>query len=120
MIEGSPRNMMIGRAPHGRPAHIKTIGPHQHSWQHVGRDGSGEVYEVCSACGTRRAQSGDLVNAKRQDWLHGGPWDQAASEPENETEAFAFPRKRGRPPKNGGSKPDPESDSNTQEPTAED
>ena len=114
MIE-SPVNRMIGSAERNRSSgHIKEIGPHQHRWEHVGADPRGELYRVCRDCGTRTVKSGNFREAVRQDWLAGGEW---APDAEAETEAeaaptshedFAFSRRRGRPPKNGGSGSDEE------------
>ena len=103
MIEDSPQNRMIGRSESVRSSdHIREIGPHSHRWSLVGRDPTGESYQECIDCGTRRATSGDLAGARRQDWLQGGEWEPKAEEGEQGGhEDFTFPRRRGRPPKNG-------------------
>lgn len=86
-LSNSPRDMQVKSAPMVRP-----IGPHRHTWEEVGMDDVYEVYQQCSACGARRARSGDISGAKRQDWLTGGPW-------EVNGEALSFNRRRGRPRK---------------------
>jgi|SRR5688572_2855276 len=91
---------MIGRSENVRSSRILEIGVHSHEWEVVGHDGTGETYRECLKCRTRGVVSGDIANAKRQDWLYGGDWEpKTAAEPPHED--FTFPRRRGRPPKNG-------------------
>lgn len=98
MIEAAPEVRGNG-VHHG--AHIREIGAHEHRWQNIGTDGTGEIYRECHICGTRTVVSGNFHGAQRQDWLGGASWERSAeplAEPPAEGEDLKFSRRRGRPP----------------------
>lgn len=80
---------------------VREIGPHAHEWKLVGVDASGEKYEQCELCGTRRCLYRPRFDAYRQDWLnYHEDWEPEAAA-EMEVEEIEVPkRKPGRPRKN--------------------
>lgn len=60
-----------------RTSHIREIGPHVHTWEKVGQDNRGDIYQECKDCKTRRVRTDSPGRPSlRQDWLNGSPWEE--------------------------------------------
>ena len=60
-----------------RTSHVREIGPHVHTWEKVGQDGRGDLYQRCVECGTRRVRTDSPGRPSlRQDWLDGASWEE--------------------------------------------
>ncbi len=70
MITGLRNNMIT------LPYRVRDdVGPHQHDWREIGRDGQGEIYRQCRICDARSCVTRPRFQALRQDWLeYREPW----------------------------------------------